>query len=80
MVKSPKPDSQFASWNPSIGSMSMSDREQILATVRPVGRDVIEEKSAGEPLSDQPPEDIGKGDDHRVDLAALDLLAQLVEG
>jgi hypothetical protein len=45
-----------------------------------VGRDVIEEKSAGEPLSDQPPEDIGKGDDHRVDLAALDLLAQLVEG
>jgi hypothetical protein len=44
--------------------------------VRAAVGDVVEEVVGGEPLADEPSEDVGEDDDDRVDPAGLDLCAE----
>ena len=54
------------------------DGEQVVAGV-PLVAGGLEEEAAGDPLADQPALHVGEGGDHRVDLAARDLLLELLE-
>ena len=48
-------------------------RQKVIAAMRAVRGDVLQEKLSGEPLADEPPENVREGDDDGVDEAALDV-------
>src|SRR5690606_38175933 len=56
------------------------DRQEVVAAFRAVLADLLEEQAGGDPFADQPALHVGEGDDHGVDAAVPDALAELVDG